>query len=91
MHHQTSPTTNDEYNLGDTVWAKYGRMWYPAEICCLADIPEHLQQWFPRVENKLIVKWFGEENYSAVAYNQVDVLGENLVDAARAAKSKHMQ
>ena len=35
----------------------------------------------------VIVKWFGENNFSSVSSSQIDALGENLVDAARAAKS----
>ena len=42
------------------------------------------------VKNKLIIKWIGEDNYSSVTYNQVDVLGENLSDDTRATKSKHI-
>ena len=77
-----------EFNPGDVIWAKHGRIWYPAQICSLSDVPCHLQHRFPVQKSKLIVKWFGEENYSSVTATQVDVPGENLVDAARASISK---
>ena len=32
----------------------------------------------------MIVKWFGENNFLSVNSSQIDVLGENLVDAAKA-------
>ena len=80
---------DNETNVGDIVWAKYGRFWFPARICCLSDLPENLRSRFPSNE-KVIVKWIGEDNYSQVPSSHVDELGENLVDAARAAKSKHI-
>ena len=36
---------------------------------------------------KVLVKWFGENNFSSVSSSQIDVLHENLVDVARAARS----
>ena len=77
-----------EFNPGDVVWAKHGCIWYPAQIHSLADLPSHLQNRFSAQKDKLIVKWFGEDNYSSVTVNHLYVLGENLIDAARAAKSK---
>ena len=79
-----------DYKSGDIVWAKYGRIWYPAKVCCLADLPESLQVRFSKYKDKLIVKWFGENMYSSVTASQIDVLEENLVDAARAARSSHI-
>ena len=37
--------------------------------------------------NKKIVKWFKENNFSSVNSSQIDVIGENLVDAVTAARS----
>ena len=79
-----------EFTPGDVIWAKHGRIWYPAKICCLNDKPPHLQNSFLVQKDTLIVKWYGEDNYSAVNANQVDILGENLVDASRAARSKYI-
>ena len=85
----TSDEDNEsEFNPGDIIWAKHGRIWYPAQIYCLANLPEHIQSLFQRQKEKVIVKWFGEDNYSSLNVKQVDVLGENLVDASRAAKSQ---
>ena len=78
---------DDEFKPGDIVWAKHGRIWYPAQIHSLADLLSHLQSHFSLQRDKLLVKWFGEENYSSVTITQVDILGENLIDAATA-KSK---
>ena len=86
----TSEDEDSEFNPGDIIWAKYGRIWYPAQIYSLADVPVHLQSQFQGQKEKVIVKWFGEDKYSSVLVNQLDVLGENLIDAARAAKSKYI-
>ena len=62
----------------------------PCTDCSLADIPENLQQLFQLTKNKLIVKWIGENTYSSVNCNQIDIQGENLLGTARAAKSKYI-
>ena len=36
------------------------------------------------------MKWFGENSFSVVGDNNLDLLGENLVDAKRAARSKNI-
>ena len=41
-------------------------------------------------KDKLIVKWFGEDTFSSVDAKDVDVLGENLIDASRAARSHYI-
>ena len=50
------------------------------------DVPSNLQHRFRVQNNKVIVKWFEENNFSSVNSSQIDVLDENLVDVARAAK-----
>ena len=72
---------------GDMIWAKHARIWCPAQICSLNDVRSNLQHWFPVQNNKVLVKWFGENNFSSVSSSQIDVLHENLVDVARAARS----
>ena len=84
---ESSDDEEDEFNPGDVIWAKHGRIWYPAQICTLSDVPSNLQHRFRVQNNKVIVKWFRESNFSSVNSSQIDVLAENLVDAARAAKS----
>ena len=65
-----------EYMSGDIVWAKYGRIWYPAKLCCLADLSESLQVRFSKNKDKLIVKWLGENMYFSVASSQIVVFGK---------------
>ena len=84
---ESSEDEEEEFNPGDVMWAKHGGIWYPAQICSLNDVPSNLQHRFLVQNNKVIVKWFRENNFSSVNSSQIDVLGENLVDAARAAKS----
>ena len=84
---ESSEDVEEEFNPDDVIWAIYSRIWYPAQICSLNDVPSNLQHRFRVQNNKVIVKWFGENNFSSVNSSQIDVLGENLVDAARAAKS----
>ena len=84
---ESSEIEEEEFNPGDVIWAKHGRIWYPAQICTLNDVPSNLQHRFCVQNNKVIVKWFGQNNLSLGNSSQINVLGENLVDAARAAKS----
>ena len=65
-------------------------MWYPAEVCALSDVPAELQTNFRKCKDKRIVRWYGESSFSVVGDNNLDILGENLVDARRAARSKHI-
>ena len=45
---QTDESSEDEeeFNPGDVIWAKHGRIWYPAQICSLNDVPSNLQHQF---------------------------------------------
>ena len=45
---QTDESSEDEeeFNPGDVIWAKDGRIWYPAQICSLNDVPSNLQHQF---------------------------------------------
>ena len=75
---------------GEIIWALYGNTWYPAKICSLAEVPEENRSKFSKLGEKLIVKWVGEEKFSPVSVKHIDELGENLVDAKRAARSKNI-
>ena len=84
---ESSEDEEEKVNPGDVIWAKHDRIWYPAQICCLNNVPSNLQHQFRVQNNKVIVKWFLENNFSSVNSSQINVLGENIVDVARAAKS----
>ena len=56
---ESSEIEEEEFNPGDVIWAKHGRIWYPAQICTLNDAPSNLQHRFCVQNNKVIVKWFG--------------------------------
>ena len=38
--------TEAEYNSGELIWAKHGRVWYPAQTCYLPEVPVHPQKRF---------------------------------------------
>ena len=59
------------YSPGDIVWGKYGRFWYPAVIVSLTDVPEQFRKKFSRVEDNFILKWFGEDRFSAVKIHSI--------------------
>ena len=59
---ESSEDENEEFNLGDVICAKHGRIWYPAQICRLNDVPSNLQHRFHVQNNKVIVKWLGKNN-----------------------------
>ena len=76
---------------GDVVWGLCGRIWYPAKVCSLLDLPEDMQNSFRNSQQKLILKWYGENNFSLVRASKVEQLAENKVDAQRASRSAKMQ
>ena len=85
IENTNSNSDEDAHSMMMMIKAKLmnDRIWHPVQICCLNDVPSNLLHWFCIQNNKVIVKWFGENNFSSVNSSQNDVLGENLVDAAR--------
>ena len=41
-----SDESSEEFNPGDVIWAKHGRIWDPAQICSLNDVPSNSQHRF---------------------------------------------
>ena len=85
------PEEDDDISPGDVVWGLCGRIWYPAKVCSLLDLPEDMQNSFRNSQQKLILKWYGENNFSLVRASKVEQLAENKVDAQRASRSAKMQ
>ena len=74
---------------GDIVWGRHGRVWYPAKVVDINEIPANVAQILGRaVKNKIVVKWWNEDNYSALPESKVEPLGRNKVDEFRANVSK---
>ena len=49
-----SPTDEEEEDVfcpGDIIWAKHGRIWYPAKIVRVQDLSDHLQSHFRSTNN----------------------------------------
>ena len=78
---ESSEDEQKKFNPGDVIWAKHGWNWYPVQVCSLNDVPSNQQHRFCVHDNKVIVK------LPSVNSSQTGVLGENLVHAARVAKS----
>ena len=74
------------YAPGDIVWGKYGKNYYPAKIVSYGELPERLQKglFCLRKPESVIVKWYGEDNFSWVKIKDIDELAENKCDSARA-------
>ena len=53
---ESSEDEEEEFNPGDMIWAKHGRICYHAQICSLNVVPSNLQHWFHVQNNKVIVK-----------------------------------
>ena len=79
----------DMVRPGDIVWGLSGRIWYPARICTLAEVPENLKHRFRNTSSKYIAWWYGDGLYSLVT--KVEKLGETQIDGKRAARSSAMQ
>ena len=51
-------------SAGDIVWGKHGRIWYPAQMCTLNEIPEHvLLKLTKSIQGNVFIKWWGEDNF----------------------------
>ena len=53
---ESSEDEEEEFNPGDVIWTKRGRIWYPAQVCSLNDAPSNLQHRFCVQNNNVIVK-----------------------------------
>ena len=63
-------------SIGDIVWGKHGRIWYPARVCSNEEVPDNILKKLGRnLMGKMIVKWWGEENYSALPECRIERLG----------------
>ena len=72
---------------GAVVWAKYGKFWYPGKVVSLETVPTNIRKKLPSTENKYVISWFGESNFSAIAKDNVEMLARNKSDKARAEQS----
>ena len=60
-------------NIGDIVWAKHGRAWYPATIVGLDVVPPQVLQHLGRnLDKKQIVKWRGNDPWVSQSVNHKD-------------------
>ena len=53
---ESSEDEEGEFSLGDVIWAKLGRIWYPVRICSFNDVLNNLQHRFCLQNNKVIIK-----------------------------------
>ena len=82
---------SSSYAPGDIVWGKYGKFYYPAKIVSHGEFPEKLQKSFRvRKAESVIVRWYGEGNFSWVQNKNLDELAENKSDSTRAAINEEM-
>lgn len=82
---------SDCISAGDIVWGMCGRIWYPARVCSLNDLPKNLIKKFRNTRSKVIVKWYGKHSYSLLNISKIDRLAQNKIDGCRASKSEQMQ
>lgn len=77
---------------GSIVWAKYGKRFYPAKVTCRSDLPNNLKTGLFRRQKSgsVIVKWYGENNFSWVKVASVEDLAENKIDSSRASIDEDM-
>ena len=66
------------------LWAKYGKFYYPGEIVSQETVSSIIRRKLPTTQNKYVVSWFGENNFSVIAKENVEFLARNKIDKARA-------
>ena len=80
---------DESLNIVDIVWSNHGRVWYPAVVATLEDIPENIRQYLRRsLVGKRIVRWWSEKNVSALAEKNMESLARNQLDEFWANRSK---
>ena len=82
---------NECIHIGDIVWGKHGRVWYPAKVVGQEEVPELVLQHLGRnLDGKHLVKWWGEDNFSTLEESKIEHLARNKIDELRANRSKHI-
>ena len=80
---------SEPIGAGTVVWARI-RSWYPAEVCCLEDIPLTFKKLIPdHPSDEVFIKRFppfGDVRLVKLTY--IQGLGENKLDKVRAMKSE---
>lgn len=83
-----SESDSECFSPGDIVWAKYQRTYFPAKVVTPSEVPVQLHKTlFRSLQDSVVVRWYGESNFSRIKIANVDPLAENKVDSSRAAKN----
>ena len=66
---------------GSVVWVLWGGRRYPAKVVSLAEVPETLKGKIRKDDGKsVVVKFYGDDDYSRVAVEKVMKLGQTDLD-----------
>ena len=76
--------SEDEQSLSDPgsiVWVLWGGRRYPAKVILMSDVPEGLRASMRKDDGRsVIVKFYGDNDFSRVDLRKVTELGQNIID-----------
>ena len=69
---------------GSIVWVCWGSRWYPAKVVLLAEVPEPVRRSLKKDTGRsVVVKFFGDNDYSMVDIGKIEELGMTSTDLRR--------
>ena len=80
----SSEEDDDITEPGSIVWVCWGSRWYPAKVVLLAEVPEPVRRSLRKDTGRsVVVKFFGDEDYSRVDIGKMEELGMTSTDLRR--------
>ena len=80
----SSEEDDDITEPGSIVWVCWGSRWYPAKVVLLAEVPEPVRKSLRKDTGRsVVVKFFGDEDYSRVDIGKMEELGMTSTDLRR--------
>ena len=80
----SSEEDDDITEPGSIVWVCWGSRWYPAKVVLLAEVPEPVRRSLRKGTGRsVVVKFFGDEDYSRVDIGKMEELGMTSTDLRR--------
>ena len=89
--------SEEDFQCGTIIWAKQmaHTLYWPGRVVSQSHVPQHLHKrlFGPTNRGKVVIQWYpiNDVQFSAVKVCNTDVLAENRIDRARAAKSSSIR
>ena len=82
---------SDEAYRVAIAWANYGRYYYQGKVVAVGNIPYTIRKKLPTEAEKYFIHWIGDNNYSTIQTQILELLRGNWIYKARAEQPPSIQ